>query len=125
MTLEVVPRFPRHFPRPHHRPPIRRFYGGGGWPVPTYYEPQVIEVERTMPALPWRIAQMPGCAPAGTKCVGPLKVVSQHAGMEDALKAFKAGQARLRKFRPRCRVTLLLQHWTNAGWKTESTWSVG
>jgi hypothetical protein len=114
MTLEVIPRFPRHFPRPHF--PHRRFYGGG-WPVPVYYEPQVIEVERTevVPALPWRIVQQVSG--------GSLKVVSQHASMEDALKAFKEGQARVRKLRPRCQVTFLLQHWSGSAWATESTWS--
>lgn len=95
---------PPHFPHPRPMPrPRPRFRGGYTGYYPFYPETQVIDVDRTGPALPWRVV-------AGTQ------IVFQSAGMQSALLFFKtANQKALGG------VPIALQRWAGNGWQTEAT----
>lgn len=104
--LEAVP-FRRH-PVRHPRPPARRLYGGWPVPVPVFYEPQVIEIERTTPepAMLWRVAE--------TSSWGQTTLM-QARHIEPALKFFNEKNWGPR---PPFNLELELQRWTSVGWKT-------
>lgn len=88
-------------PRP--RPPFRGGYRGYSF----YPQTQVIEIERSEPAFPWRVV-------AGTQ------IVFQSSAMNDAITFFKtANQKALGG------VPLALQRWAGNGWVTEATRNAG
>lgn len=98
---------PRRFRRP-----VRRFYGRGYY-GPVYQDPVVIEVERTEPALPWRVTS--------TNSYGQ-SVHMQTASMQEALSYFK--NKVWKSTAPGgggVNAQLSLQHWTGSGWKTEAS----
>lgn len=93
------------FPRPRPRLPRTRVYGGRIMPI--YAEPQVIEVQRSEPALPWRV-------------VSGIQLIFQSASMNDSLKFFQTANLKALGNQP-----LMLQRWTSNGWITEATRNAG
>lgn len=101
--------------------PRPRFRGGYPGYFPPLYETQVIEVDRTGPALPWRVIS--------TTSWGRTTHF-QGSTMQAALVAFKAAVANLKKTHP-FNTQLDLQHWNGNGWQSEagfnstSGWTMG
>lgn len=85
--------------------PRTRIYGGRV--MPYYVEPQVIEVQRSEPALPWRVT---------TTTSWGTNTLFQSAEMSDAMKFFKSVNLTKAGFNAQ----LELQRWTGSGWKTEA-----